>query len=113
MHTTQILANSSSARSAISTDASEASPQKLYVKVVNFPGLYRHAKRGRYYGVKKVRAKRKEHSLDTSDRKIAERRYKEWVANLERWTTRSKKPSSVSSSQRFRRFAAAWMATRS
>lgn len=68
----------------MSTDASEASPQKLYVKVANFPGLYRHAKSGRYYGVKKVRGKRKEHSLDTSDRKIAERRYKEWAANLEK-----------------------------
>lgn len=54
----------------------------LYVKVANFPGLYRNTKSGRYYGVKKVAGKRKERSLGTSDRQIAERRYRDWVANL-------------------------------
>ena len=32
---------------------------------------------------KKINGKRKEHSLDTTDRKIADRRLKEWIANLE------------------------------
>lgn len=51
-----------------------------YEKVA--PNLYRHALNGRYYGVKKFRGKRKERSLKTSDRKIAERRLKEWIGNL-------------------------------
>jgi integrase len=55
-----------------------------YVKVANFPGLYRHARSGRYYGVKKLGGKRREHSLKTADRKIAERRLKEWIGNLDK-----------------------------
>ncbi len=54
-----------------------------YVKVSNFAGLYRHARSGRYYGVKKLRGKRRECSLRTTDRKIAERRLREWMRNLE------------------------------
>lgn len=56
--------------------------QKDYVKVANAPGLYRHRRTGRYYGVKKVNGKHREHSLGTSDRKIADRRFKEWAENL-------------------------------
>jgi len=51
-----------------------------YVNVAS--NLYRHSKSGRYYGVKKVGGKRKERSLQTSDRALAERRLKEWLANL-------------------------------
>jgi integrase len=54
-----------------------------WVKVPNVPGLYRNTISGRYYGVKKLRGKRKEHSLRTSDRKIAERRHREWINNLQ------------------------------
>lgn len=57
-------------------------PTSDYVKVANFPGLYRHARSGRYYGVKKVSGKRRECSLHTHDRKIAERRLKEWMRTL-------------------------------
>ena len=53
-----------------------------YVKVANYPGLYRHSTTGKYYGVKKLHGRRKERSLDTADRKIAERRFREWVENL-------------------------------
>lgn len=53
-----------------------------YIKVGNFPGLYRHIPSGRYYGSKKMRGKRKECSLRTTDRKIAERRLREWMRNL-------------------------------
>ena len=53
-----------------------------YVKVANAPGLYRHAKTGAYYAVKKFGGKRKERSLGTADRKIAERRLKEWIDNF-------------------------------
>ena len=55
-----------------------------YVKVANFPGLYRHARSGRYYGCRKLGGKRREHSLKTCDRKIAERRLKEWIGNLDK-----------------------------
>ncbi len=45
-------------------------------------GLYRHAKSGRYYGAKKINGRRKERSLGTADRKIAERRLAEWIVGL-------------------------------
>ena len=55
-----------------------------YVKVANFPGLYRHARSGRYYACKKLGGIRRERSLGTCDRKIAERRMKEWLGSLEK-----------------------------
>jgi hypothetical protein len=55
-----------------------------YVKVPNYPGLYRHSRSGRYYGFKKLHGKRRECSLRTTDRKIAERRLREWIGNLQR-----------------------------
>lgn len=55
-----------------------------WVKVPNIPGLYRNAISGRYYGMKKVHGRRKERSLRTTDRKIAERRHREWITNLQR-----------------------------
>ena len=55
-----------------------------YVKVANYPGLYRHARSGRYYACKKQGGIRRERSLGTCDRKIAERRMKEWVGSLEK-----------------------------
>lgn len=55
-----------------------------YVKIAHVVGLYRHVASGRYYGVKKVKDKRKERSLGTTDRKIAERRLAEWIASLEK-----------------------------
>lgn len=62
---------------------STASSQ-LYVKIPNVTGLYRHAVSGRYYGVRKLHGRRKERSLGTTDRKIAERRLADWVRNLDR-----------------------------
>src|SRR5437868_8081573 len=46
----------------------------------NIPCLYRHSLNSTYYGIKKIGGKRKEHSLGTDDRKIAERRLKDWLA---------------------------------
>lgn len=61
----------------------DVSPQAdPYVKVAGCTCLYRHVTSGRYYGVKKVEGKKKERSLGTTDRKIAERRLKEWTENL-------------------------------
>jgi len=87
MQHAQILAINAFAPSGMSSQPaavakSPSSEQPLYIKVANFPGLYRNTKSGRYYAVKKVHGKRKEHSLDTADRKIAERRFKAWVESL-------------------------------
>ena len=62
-----------------------------YQKVSNFVGLYRHSTTGRYYGVKKFNGKRYEGSLRTADRKIAERRFKDWAANLAKVDTEVEK----------------------
>jgi hypothetical protein len=67
------------------------SPQKStrqqLVKVSQVPCLYRHVLNRGYYGIKKVGGKRKEHSLKTTDRKLAERRLKVWLENLEKIDT--------------------------
>jgi integrase len=55
-----------------------------YIKVPHVQGLYRNTRTGRYYGVKKVKGKRKERSLDTTDRRIAEARLREWFLSLEK-----------------------------
>jgi integrase len=59
------------------------STRQLLVKIPNFPCLYRHKTSGNYYGIKKHRGKRKEHSLETTDRKLAERKLKKWIADLD------------------------------
>ena len=51
-------------------------------KVPQVPCLYRHSLSRKYYGIKKVGGKRKEHALSTTDRKLAERRLKQWMADL-------------------------------
>jgi len=68
----------------MTTDSELATNSGYYAKVANYPYLYRHTVSGRYYGVKKIKGKKRESSLKTSDRKIAERRLKDWVANLEK-----------------------------
>lgn len=55
-----------------------------YVKIPHVVGLYRNTRSGTYYGEKKIKGKRKEKSLATTDRKIAERRLKEWIEALGR-----------------------------
>ncbi len=63
-------------------DVSADNKEATYIKIANFPGLYRHTRSGRYYGAKKLRGKRRECSLRTTDRKIAERRLRDWMRNL-------------------------------
>lgn len=75
--------NSSSAPDCQVIQATETAAP-LYVKVPGCVGLYRHSNSGRYYGVKKIRGKHRERSLETTDRKIAERRLKDWIADLEK-----------------------------
>src|SRR5580700_5931580 len=64
-------------------DSSIANGTSIYVKVSAHPGLYRHSHSGRYYAFKKLNGKRHECSLKTTDRKIAERRLRDWVRNLD------------------------------
>lgn len=63
----------------------------IYVKVPNSIGLYRHAATGRYYAVKKLNGHRRERSLRTTDRKIAERRMKDWINSLDKTDTEVEK----------------------
>lgn len=58
------------------------STRQLLKKVKGGQWLYRHSVNKTYYAQKKINGKRKEHSLRTADRKIAERRLKVWIANL-------------------------------
>jgi hypothetical protein len=60
------------------------STRQLLVKIPNYSCLCRHKINGTYYGKKKHAGKRKEHSLDTTDRKLAERKLKDWMNSLER-----------------------------
>jgi integrase len=67
------------------------STRQLLVKIPNYPCLYRHKTNGTYYGIKKQAGKRKEHSLDTDDRKLAERKLKTWVETLDKLDTEAEK----------------------
>jgi len=58
------------------------STRQLLKKIKGVQSLYRHSVNDTYYAQKKINGKRKEHSLGTPDRKIAERRLKVWIANL-------------------------------
>src|SRR5690606_10508529 len=60
------------------------STRQLLQKIPNYPCLYRHSVNDTYYGIKKIGGKRKEHSLGTTDRKIAEKYLKEWLGNLDK-----------------------------
>ncbi len=60
------------------------STRQLLVKIPNYPCLWRHKISGAYYGIKKHRGKRKEHSLETDERKLAERKLKDWVGDLDK-----------------------------
>ena len=59
------------------------STRQLLDKIPNVVGLYRHRNSGAYYGLNKLGGKRNEPSLGTTDRKIAERRLKAWLSELE------------------------------
>jgi integrase len=67
----------------------QRSTRQLLAKIPNFPFLYRHTINGNYYGIKKIARKRHEHSLRTIDRKVAERKLKQWVSDLERIDTQA------------------------
>src|ERR1700734_1586637 len=62
----------------------QKSTRQLLDKIQNFPCLYRHTLNGTYYAIKKNAGKRKEHSLQTTDRKIAERKLAAWIKDLDK-----------------------------
>jgi integrase len=67
------------------------STRQLLEKIPNVPCLYRHSVNGSYYGIKKIAGKRKEHSLETTDRKIAERKLRAWITDLAKINTDAEK----------------------
>ena len=82
------------------TKAKRPSTRQLLGKISNYPCLYRHAN-GTYYGIKKMANKHKVHSLDTKDRKIAERTLKSWIADLEKIDTEAAKTTLAQLIERF------------
>ncbi len=75
----------------ISENAKRRSTRQLLSKIPNYACLYRHTINGTYYGIKKHGGKRKEHSLDTDDRKLAERRLKDWIDDLDKIDSEAEK----------------------
>jgi hypothetical protein len=64
--------------------ANRQSTKQLLDKIPSFPCLYRHRVNGTYYGVKKISGKRKEHGLKSTERKLAERKLKGWIVDLDK-----------------------------
>lgn len=64
-------------------DAIKTTQQKLK-KLTGVPYLYRHES-GQYYGRKKLKGEKnvRQKALDTSDRKLAEKKVAEWIKNLQ------------------------------
>jgi hypothetical protein len=62
----------------------QPSTQQILGKIPNYPSPFRHRLNGNYYGIKKVSGKRKEHSLKTTDRKIAELKLASWIKSLDK-----------------------------
>src|SRR5262245_35935674 len=78
------------------------STRQLLKKVQGVQWLYRHSVNDKYYAQKKINGKRKEHSLGTPDRKIAERRLREWVANLEQVDSEAEKMTLAALLEKFK-----------
>jgi hypothetical protein len=62
----------------------QKSTRQLLEKIPTVQCPYRHQTNETYYGIKKHAGKRKEHSLQTTDRKIAERKLADWIKGLDR-----------------------------
>jgi len=77
------------------------STRQLLDKIPNVPCLYRHSVNGTYYGIKKIAGKRKEHSLETDDRKIADRKLKAWISNLDKIDSEAEKTTFAELLKRF------------
>ena len=71
--------------------SNQQSTRQLLGKIAYVPCLYRHKLNGTYYGIKKFAGKRKEHSLQTTDRKIAERKLAHWVKSMDKVDSEAEK----------------------
>jgi hypothetical protein len=56
-----------------------------------------------YHAIKRIAGERKEHSLETTDRKVAGRRFKDWVANLDKIVTESEKTTFAQLREKFQK----------
>ena len=65
-----------------SEDQARKSTSQLLVKVKDVSCLYRHKINGTYYGRKKFHGKRKDHSLETTDKEVAKRKLAAWIKGL-------------------------------
>src|SRR5262245_7610811 len=83
-------------------DSKPKSTRQLLNKIQGLQSLYRHSVSGTYYAQKKINGKRKEHSLGTTDRKIAERRLKEWITNLAEVNAEAEKMTVAALLQKFK-----------
>ena len=67
------------------------STRQLLKKIPAYPCLYRHSVNKSYYGITKVGGNRKEKSLGATDRKLAERKLKVWLKELEKTESKQAK----------------------
>lgn len=73
-------------------EARGKSTRQLLVKIPNVPCLYRHSVTGEYYGIKKLRNKRKKtECFESKDRRIAERKLAAWIKGLANLDTEAEK----------------------
>ena len=68
----------------IETNGAKLSTRQLLAKIPNVNCLYRHSENDTYYAIKKYGGKQRTHSLNTQDRKVAERRLKDWLDTLDK-----------------------------
>jgi hypothetical protein len=83
------------------TAQNRLSTRQLLIKIPNFPCIYRHSVNDSYYGIKKFAGKRKERSLETTDRKIAERKLSAWISGLEKFDTEAEKTTPAQLLEKF------------
>lgn len=84
----------------MATNQQKSTRQQLE-KIPNFPCLYRHKLNGTYYAVKKHAGKKKDRSLQTTDRKIAERTLAEWIKSLDKLDASQEKTTLVQLIEKF------------
>ena len=84
------------------TETTRKSTSQLLVKIPNFPNLYRHSVNETYYGKKKVKGNPKCKSLDTKDRKTAERKLAEWIKNLDKLDPETEKTTLAQLVEKFK-----------
>jgi len=101
-HSNETGATNGEAQNNGTAESKKLTTRQLLVKIPNFACLYRHSVNGTYYGITKKGGKRKEHSLATDDRKIAERKLAEWVKNLDKLDPEAEKTTLAQLIEKFK-----------